>query len=283
MVDRRAWAPDSRMATINPGQTEANRAGRKRVVDGVLTPSEATAPITPAEYGAQDFIIIPDFLTAKECDRLTTMFDQIHGLVKHRKIGIDFWEGRIVYMGDVAEHDASAAAIMGNFQKRATAMLGDFYALTSPLWTDTVQLNIWEQGSFLPCHTDNSNPNGSAHSTPWRDFSSIVYLNDDYEGGELYFTAQDRILKPRKGMLVAFSAGYHHEHGVLKVTRGRRITMPAFYTFDQRKADEHIYPELYTLKAPAQPAQTQSPLAILAPTAKPAVWQPPGKWRMPGT
>lgn len=280
MTDRRAWAADSIMASVDPRQTPANLAGRKRVVDGVLTPSEATAPIAPDEYDAQNFIIVPDFLTSKECDRLLAMFDQIHGLVKHRRIGIDFWEGRIVYMGDVAQHDASAAAIMGDFQKRATAMLGEFYALTRPLWTDTVQLNIWERGSFLPCHTDNSNPDGSAHSTPWRDFSSIVYLNDDYEGGELYFTAKDRVLKPRKGMLVAFSAGYHHEHGVLKVTKGRRITMPAFYTFDQSRADEHIYPELY--KTPA-PATVQAPLAVLTPAAKPAVWQPPGKWRMPGT
>lgn len=283
MVNRRAWAPDSRMAAINPGPTQANLVGRKRVVDGVLTPSEATAPIAPADYDAQDFIIIPDFLTAQECERLTTMFNRLHGLVKHRRIGIDFWEGRIVYMGDVAEHDASAAAIMGSFQKRATAMLGEFYALTRPLWTDTVQLNIWEQGSFLPCHTDNSNPDGTSHSTPWRDFSSIVYLNDDYEGGELYFTAQDRVLKPRRGMLVAFSAGYHHEHGVLKVSADRRITMPAFYTFDQRKADPHIYPELYSQTEDPVPAQTaQTPLAILAPAAKP-VWQPPGKWRMPGS
>ena len=292
MVDRRAWAPDSRMATIDLRQPGANLAGRKRVVDGVLTPSPATAPITPAEYGAQDFIIIPDFLTSKECDRLTAMFDRLHGMVKHRRIGIDFWEGRIVYMGDVAEHDAPAATIMGNFQKRATAMLGEFYALTRPLWTDTVQLNIWEQGSCLPPHTDNSNPDGSAHSTPWRDFSSIVYLNDDYEGGELYFTAQDRVLKPRRGMLVAFSAGYHHEHGVLKVTRGRRITMPAFYTFDQRRADQHIYPELYPpagavapapIPSPVIPPKAPAPLAILAPGAQSPVWRPPGKWRVPGT
>ena len=282
------------MAAMDLHQTQANVAGRKRVVDGVLTPSAATAPITPVEYDAQDFIIIPDFLTSKECDRLMTMFNRVHGVVKHRKIGIDFWEGRIVYMGDVAEHNASAAAIMGDFQKRATAMLGEFYALTSPLWTDTVQLNVWEQGSSLPPHTDNSNPNGTLHSTPWRDFSSIVYLNDDYEGGELYFTAQDRVLKPRRGMLVAFSAGYHHEHGVLKVTQGRRITMPAFYTFDERKADRHIYPELYPPTAPgaatpaAVPVQSlsspvQAPLAILNPAAKARVWQPPGKWRMPGT
>ena len=293
MVDRKAWAPDSRMAAIDLRQTRANFAGRKRVVDGVLTPSAATAPITPEEYDAQDFIIVPEFLTSKECDRLTTMFDRLHGLVKHRRIGIDFWEGRIVYMGDVAEHDASAAAIMGDFQKRATGLLGEFYALTRPLWTDTVQLNVWERGSFLPPHTDNSNPDGSAHSTPWRDFSSIVYLNDDYEGGELYFTAQDRVLKPRRGMLVAFSAGYHHEHGVLKVTQGRRITMPAFYTFDQRKADQHIYPELYPPTGPgaAAPAPglprpspaAKAPLAILAPGAGAPVWRPPGKWRPPGT
>lgn len=300
-VDRRAWTSDSRMASIDQGQTQANFAGRRRVVDGVLTPSAATAPITPAEYGEQDFIIVPDFLTPAECDRLLEMFDQVHGLVKHRRIGIDFWEGRIVYMGDVAAHDASAAEIMGGFQKRATAMLGEFYALTRPLWTDTVQLNIWEQGSCLPPHTDNSNPDGTAHSTPWRDFSSIVYLNDDYEGGELYFTAKDRVLKPQRGMLVAFSAGYHHEHGVLKVTQGRRITMPAFYTFDQRKADWHIYPELNApAPAPAKtltPAPVQSlaslltqpetrpagsPLSILSPGGQAPTWQPPGKWRPPG-
>ena len=186
---------------------------------------------------------------------------------------------------------------MAGFQKRATAMLGEFYALTSPLWTDTVQLNVWEKGSCLPPHTDNSNPDGSSHSTPWRDFSSIVYLNDDYEGGELYFTAQDRVLKPRRGMLVAFSAGYHHEHGVLKVTQGRRITMPAFYTFDERKADRLIYPELYPpapgyndpaplplpLQSTTTPARAPAPLAILTPAAQAPVWQPPGKWRVPGT
>jgi predicted 2-oxoglutarate/Fe(II)-dependent dioxygenase YbiX len=281
------------MATINPNQTHANFTGRKRVVDGVLTPTAETAPITPAAYDAQDFIIIPDFLTPTQCDRLTAVFNHLHGLVKHRRIGIDFWEGRIVYMGDVAEHDADAAAIMGGFQKRATALLGEFYALTRPLWTDTVQLNVWEQGSCLPPHTDNSNPDGSPHSSAWRDFSSIVYLNDDYDGGELYFTAQDRVLKPQRGMLVAFSAGYHHEHGVLKVTRGRRLTMPAFYTFDERRADTHIYPELSSptacrtpdpatlpVQPPTTPAQAQAPLAILAP-AKAQAWEPPGKWRLP--
>ncbi len=41
-----------------------------------------------------------------------------------------------------------------------------------------------------------------------RDFSGIVYLNDDYQGGEFYFTALNTVIKPKKGMLVAITAGF---------------------------------------------------------------------------
>ena len=33
-----------------------------------------------------------------------------------------------------------------------------------------------------------------------RDFAGIVYLNDDYDGGELYFTGLDIAIKPKRGM-----------------------------------------------------------------------------------
>lgn len=266
--DRRCWTRQSRMAAVSHEATPANVTGRARVVDGVLTPTANTAILTAADFPVQDFIVDPAFLTAGECERLAQAFDALIGHTKSRKIGIAFWEGRIVYMGDVQRYSPELATVMGDFQKRATARLTDFYALTAPLWTDTVQLNIWGPGSSLPPHTDNSNPDGTPHSTPWRDFSSVVYLNDDYEGGELYFTAQDRMLRPRKGMLVAFSAGCHHEHGVLKVTAGRRLTMPAFYTFDAAHADKIIYPELYAPKP--------APLAILQPTGP--RWTPPGRF-----
>lgn len=290
---RRAWKAESFMATAPTEPTSENLEGRARVADGVLEPSEATRPITPAEYASQNFIIDPDFLSPADCDGLLSAFDRLHGRVKHRKIGIDFWEGRIVYMGDVLAYSPALAEVMAGFQKRATERLGAFYRLTRPLWTDTVQLNLWEEGSFLPCHVDNANPDGSSHSTPWRDFSSIVYLNDDYEGGELYFTAQDRVLRPRKGMLVAFSAGWIHEHGVLKVRRGRRVTMPAFYTFDRAHTDKIVYPELSAVSAAPvrpSPAGTPGPTPLpglgateRAPTGLDAIrggrtrWLPPGR------
>jgi hypothetical protein len=61
---------------------------------------------------------------------------------------------------------------------------------------------------YCDCHAHNANPDGSPHAMAYRDFSAIVYLNADYQGGEFYFTALDTVIKPKKGMLVAFTAGF---------------------------------------------------------------------------
>jgi hypothetical protein len=73
-------------------------------------------------------------------------------------------------------------------------------------------------------HADNANPDGRHHRMHWRQFGSIIYLNDDYEGGELYMTALNKILKPKRGRLVAFTGGFHHEHAVLNIRAGTRYT-----------------------------------------------------------
>ena len=78
---------------------------------------------------------------------------------------------------------------------------------------------------------------------PYRYFAGIVYLNDDYEGGELYFTALDIAIKPRRGTFVGFTGGFHHEHAVTRVESGAvRMTMPSFYSFEPARADRLVHP-----------------------------------------
>ena len=77
----------------------------------------------------------------------------------------------------------------------------------------------------------------------YRDFGAIAYLNDDYEGGELYFTALDIAIKPKRGMFLGFTGGFHHEHAVAKVVSGStRLTMPSFFSFDPRHANRIVHP-----------------------------------------
>jgi 2OG-Fe(II) oxygenase superfamily len=129
---------------------------------------------------------------------------------------------------------------MRNAQCSAAELIGDFYRLTQPIYPDLLQVMSWPVGLHMPPHADNANPDGSPHAMAHRDFSGIVYLNDDYEGGELYFTALDTVIKPKRGMFVGFTAGFHHEHAVLRVEGNQRLTMPFFFTFDRSRADPSL-------------------------------------------
>ena len=112
--------------------------------------------------------------------------------------------------------------------------IGPFFDVQQPLFSDTIQLVKWEGGQPMRPHADNAHLDGSPHRTAHRAFAAIVYLNDDYDGGVIHFPRQNVEIKPRRGLLVAFSGGLSHMHGVTEVTRGVRYTMPSWYTFDPR-------------------------------------------------
>lgn len=50
--------------------------------------------------------------------------------------------------------------------------------------------------------------------------SAILFLNDDFEGGDHYFPLQDAVIKPRCGTMVFFPSTYTHPHRVDRVTKG---------------------------------------------------------------
>lgn len=51
-------------------------------------------------------------------------------------------------------------------------------------------------------------------------YSSILYINDDYSNGELFFKNLDIEIKPKAGSLVIFPGDAEHEHGVRHVGPG---------------------------------------------------------------
>jgi hypothetical protein len=112
-----------------------------------------------------------------------------------------------------------------------------FWKLNVPVYPDGLHMMSWKAGLFMPPHADNAYPDGSPHDVPHRDVSGVLYLNGAFEGGWLYLTALDVLVKPKAGTLVSMSGGFHHEHGVVRVDSGLRITIPFFTTFDRSHAD----------------------------------------------
>jgi len=60
-------------------------------------------------------------------------------------------------------------------------------------------------------------------------YSSLIYLNDNYEGGELYFPEHNFYIKPEVGTLVCLKGDENSLHGVKKILSGTRYTVSLFW------------------------------------------------------
>ena len=63
-----------------------------------------------------------------------------------------------------------------------------------------------------------------------RDLSTVLFLNDDFEGGDFVFPELKVRVRPEPGMLVCFPSTHEYLHGVEPVTRGHRYSMVNWMT-----------------------------------------------------
>lgn len=88
----------------------------------------------------------------------------------------------------------------------------------------------WFPGLEQQPHADKQLNDGSPNPFPTYDLNSLIYYNDDFEGGELYYPQYGVEVKPEPGLAVAHPGDINYLHGVKKVISGERFTTPSFYT-----------------------------------------------------
>tara|TARA_R100001015_G_C4526697_1_gene94201 strand:- start:70 stop:558 length:489 start_codon:yes stop_codon:yes gene_type:complete len=153
------------------------------------------------------FVILPEHISSLICVKTIDIYKnnedsrETHRdtkLIDSRAIGQDFFKKTLLQINNIA------VSLYGK----------DTYI-------EMAQIVEWPNGSNQPPHCDLAR--GGTKST------SITYLNDDFEGGETYFTQQDLIIKPKRGKTVFFD-GKKFEHGVQKITKGIRYTLAVWYS-----------------------------------------------------
>ena len=60
-------------------------------------------------------------------------------------------------------------------------------------------------------------------------YSAVIVLNDDYNGGEFYFTNLNEPVSLSAGSMIIFRGDTLRKHGVTKVTSGYRVSIPIFF------------------------------------------------------
>lgn len=85
----------------------------------------------------------------------------------------------------------------------------------------TIHLLKYGPGGFLPAHQD--------HGVSSRVLSSVMYLNDDYEGGEIEFVNSNIKIKPPAGSVIFFPSNYLYVHEVHPIVSGFRYSLPHWF------------------------------------------------------
>lgn len=85
-----------------------------------------------------------------------------------------------------------------------------------------------------------------------RDISSIIFLNDNFTGGDLIFPELKIRIRPEPGMLVCFPSNHSYMHAVEPVLSGERISMVNWMTIKQNMANPEIINNKNSLKEEKQ-------------------------------
>ena len=95
----------------------------------------------------------------------------------------------------------------------------------------------YSPGGKYDAHSDSEywNPNlGKWIRSIARDYSLLLYVNDDYEGGSLYFPNFEIRLQPKRGMLVAFPSDHRYLHAADPLLSGERFVIVSWAS-DKRR------------------------------------------------
>lgn len=138
--------------------------------------------------------------------------DDVDNLVKEGKFEVtDNWADKIISTNNLPIRDI--------ITERLKNILKDYKNLTVPGF-GSIQRQY--EGVPLKAHTD-------IHTDPSIEYASIIYLNNDYNGGEFYFVHKNFEIKPEPGALLIFPGTDEFEHGVKAPKAGpHRYVLPGF-------------------------------------------------------
>ena len=115
-------------------------------------------------------------------------------------------------------HSPKAQRFIDSFVKDMCWFVPSIFNDTVELVREQTNFMVWPVGSDKRSHGDHDNRN------VW--YSIILYLNNDYQGGEIFFNNLDLTIKPEMGDIVVFRPyAPNMEHEVKLVRDNPRYTL----------------------------------------------------------
>ena len=186
------------------------------------------------ETGSSTIFRFDNMLDPETCDEIY-QYAIIRLGTKNIDSKLQPWhEGDSLHWHDI--NNMSLQIKIFNYRVRAEQLLRSIFG--ENVYIEFTDIVLWRTGRNMPRHRDDGYTDDAELRS--RKFSSVLYINDDYTGGETFIkteTGADYVSKPKKGSLVFYHSSPINEHGVNAITSGSRVTLPIWYCADPSKSE----------------------------------------------
>ena len=121
--------------------------------------------------------------------------------------------------GTAFPYNEKVMLILKKYSLESNKIQQDFFKTDKPVIVTKAFGSGWSKGMSGSPHID------AIEKEPFIEFSCVIYLNDEYSGGEIYFPKQNISIKPNKYSAIFFPGNdLDYIHGVSEITEGNRYT-----------------------------------------------------------
>lgn len=197
----------------------------------------------------EDIIVVHDFISDEENNKIIEYQKYLdkNNLWDAGNIKVDTkrqWADRYLGVaslsrkdiGFASEYDFEMLNLLVDIRKRIKSRILETYNIDR-IYADSLNLIKWPHGYVQPAHADDENFGGEPHIYNWRQIGCVLYLNDDFDGGEIHFPQHGVTIEVKPKMLAFFPGDINHAHGVNRVLNGTRYTVSTFWTNYEKHKD----------------------------------------------
>ncbi len=188
-----------------------------------------------------------DTMSSEDCKYITNfMINSTNNDVNPDQM--PWFQNNTIYYNSIK--DDNVKQIIKNYREKIAKTIEEVYK--EKVYPHLTTIVLWKPGQKMGRHHDQGNPGEIGFEM--RDYTSILYLNDNYKGGNTFIRnddiADDRwrrepnanfndyISIPEEGTSIIFYGGDINAHGVEKIEEGLRVAMTTWYSTDPQYMGE---------------------------------------------
>jgi len=130
----------------------------------------------------------------------------------------DEWEDQILEASKINNIDSS---VFNEISNKIIGLISKEYTDKDYVFNEMNHLYRFREGESMKVHYDMG-------MDPRVKFGAVLYLNDNYLGGEIFYPSIGFEFKPTRLSLVVHPSNSIYSHGVKEVTQGTRYSLTTF-------------------------------------------------------